>query len=319
MDTGSMRQNAGGPRPAALTALVAAVLALAAAGLIVANRGLATDSPVADGDASGHYAQPAAQGDETADAMRDAVRSENGTAPLKPAADGKTDPLPTSDPLRAAASAPSPAVGPLFYTGQGTPGHGCSASVVHSPKGDLIVTAAHCVYQDGFRTDIAFVPGYRDGVAPYGVWVPASIDIDPEWAADRDPDHDVAFLRVRRPGADTRAIEQVTGAERIRFRPRTGRQARVTGYPVTEERPVSCQNAAQSFSPTQLRFDCADLPNGTSGGPFLTDIDPATGLGTVIGVVGGHDEGGDEATSYSSYFGEETETLYRRATAAAAA
>ncbi|MEV5374841.1 serine protease [Streptomyces nondiastaticus] len=311
-----MRQNASGPRPAAVTALVAAVLGLAAAGLIVANQGLATDSPVADGDASGHYAQPKAQGDETAEAMRSAVRSENGTAPLKPASSGGTDPLPTSDPLRAAESAPSPAVGPLFYTGQGAPGHGCSASVVHSPKGDLVVTAAHCVYQDGFRTDIAFVPGYRDGVAPYGVWVPASVDIDPEWAADRDPDHDVAFLRVRRPGADTRAIEQVTGAERIRFRPPVGQQARVTGYPVTEERPVSCQNATKSFSPTQLRFDCADLPNGTSGGPFLTDVDPATGLGTVNGVVGGHDEGGDEETSYSSYFGDGVEALYRRATAA---
>ncbi|MEU8552254.1 trypsin-like peptidase domain-containing protein [Streptomyces roseoverticillatus] len=311
-----MRQNASGPRPAAVTALVAAVLALAAAGLVVANQGLATDSPVADGDASGHYAQTKAQGDETAEAMRSAVRSENGTAPLKPASSGKTDPLPTSEPLRATESAPSPAVGPLFYTGQGAPGHGCSASVVHSPKGDLIVTAAHCVYQDGFRTDIAFVPGYRDGVAPYGVWVPVSVDIDPEWAADRDPDHDVAFLRVRRPGTDTRAIEQVTGAERIRFRPPVGRQTRVTGYPVTEERPVSCQNATKSLSPTQLRFDCADLPNGTSGGPFLTDVDPATGLGTVNGVVGGHDEGGDEATSYSSYFGDGTESLYRRATAA---
>ncbi|MGK5548128.1 trypsin-like serine peptidase [Streptomyces sp. URMC 127] len=308
-----MRQNASRPGPAAVTALVAGVLALGALGVVVANQGLATDSPVADGDASGHYAQPEAQGNETAEAMRSAVRTENGTAPLKPVG-SRTDPLPASDPLRATESAPSPAVGPLFYTGQGAPGHGCSASVVHSPKGDLVVTAAHCVYQDGFRTDIAFVPGYHDGVAPYGVWVPASMDVDPEWAADRDPDHDVAFLRVRRPGPDSRAIEQVTGAERIRFRPPAGRRARVTGYPVTEERPVSCQNTAQTSGPTQLRFDCADLPNGTSGGPFLTDIDPATGLGTVIGVVGGRDEGGDEETSYSSYFGDGVEALYRRAT-----
>ncbi|GGY09968.1 trypsin-like serine peptidase [Streptomyces hiroshimensis] len=312
-----MRQNASGPRPAAVTALVAAVLALAALGVVVAEHGLATDSPVADGDASGHFAQTRAQGDETAEAMRSAVRAENGTAPLRPAAGGKTDPLPASDPLRATEAPASPAVGPLFYTGQGAPGHGCSASVVHSPKGDLIITAAHCVYQDGFRTDIAFVPGYRDGVAPYGVWVPTSVDLDPEWAADRDPDHDVAFLRVRRAGGGdtgTKPLEQVTGAERIRFRPAAGRPTRVIGYPLGEERPVSCQNRTTAYSPTQLQFDCADLPNGTSGGPLLTDIDPATGLGTVNGVIGGHDEGGDEQTSYSSYFGDGIESLYRRAT-----
>ncbi|MFF7726062.1 trypsin-like serine peptidase [Streptomyces sp. NPDC008001] len=313
-----MRPNVSGPGPAALTALVAGVLALAGLGIVAAHQGLATDSPVADGDASGHYAQPQAQGDETARAMREVVRTENGTAPLKAAGSaggtGRTDPLPASDPLRATEAAPSPAVGPLFYTGQGTPDHGCSASVVHSPKGDLIVTAAHCVYQDGFRTDIAFVPGYHDGVAPYGVWVPASVDVAPEWAADRDPDHDVAFLRVRRPGADGTPVERVTGAERIRFRPPADRPARVTGYPVGEERPVSCQSRITSFGPAQLRFDCEGLPNGTSGGPFLTDIDPATGLGTVNGVVGGHDEGGDEETSYSSYFGDEAESLYRRAT-----
>ncbi|MGK5732775.1 trypsin-like serine peptidase [Streptomyces sp. URMC 124] len=309
-----MRQNATGPRPAAVTALVAAVLAVAGLGVVAADHGLATDSPVADGDASGHFAPTTAQGDETAEAMRSAVRTENGTAPLKAAGSGKTDPLPVSEPLRATEAPASAAVGPLFYTGQGAPAHGCSASVVQSPKGDLIVTAAHCVHQDGFRTDIAFVPGYRDGVAPYGVWVPTSVDIDPEWAADHDPDHDVAFLRMRRPGGDGTPLEQVTGAERIRFRPATGRPARVIGYPVGEERPVSCQNRTRAHSPTQLRFDCADLPNGTSGGPFLTDVDPATGLGTVNGVVGGHEEGGDEETSYSSYFGDEAESLYRRAT-----
>ncbi|MEU1675119.1 serine protease [Streptomyces roseifaciens] len=309
-----MRQNATGPRPAAVTAFVAAVVALAGLGVVVANHGLATDSPVADGDASGHFAQPKEKGDETAEAMRSAVRTEKNTAPLKPVGSGRTDPLPASEPLRATEAPASPAVGPLFYTGQGEPGHGCSASVVHSPAGDLIVTAAHCVYLDGFRTDIAFVPGYRDGVAPYGVWVPTSVDIAPEWAADRDPDHDVAFLRVRRPDGDGKPIEQVTGAERIRFRPPADRPARVIGYPLGEERPVSCQNRTRTHSPTQLRFDCADMPNGTSGGPFLTDVDPATGLGTINGVVGGHEEGGDEETSYSSYFGDGVESLYRRAT-----
>ncbi|MGI5338915.1 hypothetical protein ACQEVS_16710 [Streptomyces sp. CA-181903] len=44
-------------------------------------------------------------------------------------------------------------------------------------------------------------------------------------------------------------------------------------------------------------------------------MDPGSGLGTVVGVLGGKDEGGDDEVSYSSYFGDAVERLYRRATA----
>ncbi|MBT2384352.1 serine protease [Streptomyces sp. ISL-11] len=309
-----MRPKVSGPAPVALAALIAAVLALAGLGLLVAKRGAATDAPLADGDATGHFAQPKALGDEAARAMAAVVRTGTARVPGAPVTHASgTAPLPVSDPLEATGAEPSPAVGPLFYTGQGnTPGHGCTASVVHSAKGDLVVTAAHCVHQDGFRTDIAFAPGYRDGVAPYGVWVPTSVDVAPEWVTNRDPDHDVAFLRVRRAG-DSTPVERVTGAERIRFPSATGRTARVIGYPVGSEGPVACQNKTETLSPTQLRFPCRGLPNGTSGAPFLTDIDPATGLGTINGVLGGYEEGGDEETSYSPYLGEAAAKLYRRA------
>ncbi|WP_370419962.1 serine protease [Streptomyces sp. QH1-20] len=300
--------------PAGTAALIATVLALIVIGLLMASRGQASDAPLAEGDADGHYEQPRALGDKSAEAMRSVVRTPAKPPVPAPAPVGSgSDPLPASKPLEARESDPSPAVGPLFYTGEGEPDHSCSASVVHSPRGDLIATAAHCVYQREFRTDIAFVPGYHDGRAPYGVWVPTSIDIAPEWAAGGDQDHDVAFLRVRRVDDDT-PIERVTGAERIRFRPEPNRPARVIGYPIGEERPLACQNTTGTRGPTQLRFECHGLPNGTSGGPVLTDIDPATGLGTVNGVLGGFQGGGDDETSYSSYFGDAIEKLYRRAT-----
>ncbi|MEV5508867.1 trypsin-like serine peptidase [Streptomyces orinoci] len=313
-----MRLNAGGPRRAGLTVLIATVVALAVVGLLVATHGAATDEPLAQGESSGHYREPAGTGRATDEAMRSAVRVRTGTErPTVPqAADREaphTDPLPASKPLAAREMSPSPAIGPLFYTGQGDPGHGCTASVVHSPTGDLLVTAAHCVHQNGFHTDIAFVPGYHDGVAPYGVWVPTAIDVAPEWISDRDEDHDVAFLHVRQVGSAT-PIERVTGAERIAFRPSAPRPARVLGYPSDSETPLGCQNATRMESATQLRFDCEGLPSGTSGSPVLTDVDPGTGLGTVNGVLGGKDEGGDDETSYSSYFGDDVRALYERAT-----
>ncbi|MFF4105327.1 trypsin-like serine peptidase [Streptomyces sp. NPDC001903] len=218
-----------------------------------------------------------------------------------------------SDPLVARPAAAEPAIGALFSPGEDADqDHHCSASVVHSPGGDLVATAAHCVYRGilGFRTNLAFVPGYRDGLAPYGVWVPTRIDVDPRWIEDQDPDYDVAFLRVRRPGHPGERLEDATGAQTIRFGPELPAPARVVGYPNDTEHPVECFNTARAEGPAQLRLDCADVPDGTSGGPVLTDAH------TLIGVVGGRDGGGDELTSYSSLFGDGVRAVYERAVAA---
>ena len=45
-------------------------------------------------------------------------------------------------------------------------------------------------------------------------------------------------------------------------------------------------------------------------------MNPATGLGTVVGVIGGYQQGGyTDAVSYSAQFGPEIAALYRDATA----
>lgn len=272
---------------------------------------------LADGDpARGVYRQDPERADRTAAGVLDGLVRE---AP-EPPTDGKVfgDEGPgrwrsagwqPSDPLEARPAPAEPAIGALFSPGDdGDAGHHCSAGVVHSPGGDLIVTAAHCVYAGGFRTNLAFAPGYRDGLAPYGVWVPTRIDVDPRWTEDRDPDFDVAFVRLRRPGHPGQRLEDVTGAQAITFGAELPSPARLVGYPNDEEQPLDCRNTARAAGPTQLRFDCADVPNGTSGGPVLTDGN------TLIGVIGGRDGGGDDETSYSSYFGDGVRSLYERAT-----
>ena len=66
----------------------------------------------------------------------------------------------------------------------------------------------------------------------------------------------------------------------------------------------------------QLEFDCGAYTDGTSGGPFLADVDPATGQGAVIGVIGGYEQGGDTPeVSYSSVFGANVAALYADAVA----
>jgi V8-like Glu-specific endopeptidase len=209
------------------------------------------------------------------------------------------------------------AVGALFLESSGKLGqHFCTASVVHSPHGDLAVTAAHCV--TGVSSQIAFVPGYANGAEPYGVWQVTRVYTDQAWQSSQDPDDDVAFLQLSGT-AGASPIEAVTGAEQVG----TGSPAkalastlvRVIGYPDGADQPVWCVNWTKVFSPTQLEFDCGGYTNGTSGGPFLADAS-SSGQGTVIGVIGGYEQGGDTPqVSYSSAFGPAVAVLYQTAEA----
>jgi V8-like Glu-specific endopeptidase len=205
-----------------------------------------------------------------------------------------------------------PAVGALFPDGGR---HFCTASVVHSPAGDLAVTAAHCVS----GSPMVFVPGFHDGQAPYGTWQVIRVYTDAAWQADQDPDDDVAFLRLG-PTADGVPIENVTGSESMATTdgPDTGDDTpalvQVIGYPQDTDQPVWCVNWTRAFSTTQREFDCGGYRNGTSGGPFLADVDPRSGQGTVIGVIGGYQQGGDtDAVSYAAVFGPNVTSLYQAA------
>jgi len=206
------------------------------------------------------------------------------------------------------------AVGALFTETNGSLGtHFCTASVVRSAAGDLAVTAAHCL--DAIAGTVVFVPGYANGREPFGAWHVAQVYTDSAWRADQDPDHDVAFLRLA-DAANGASVEDVTGAERLGIGTPAGAPVRVIGYPDGAGEPVSCDGVAEDFSPTQLEFDCGGYTDGTSGGPFLADVDAATGQGTVIGVIGGYQQGGDTPqVSYAAVFGSAVAELYAAAEA----
>lgn len=200
-------------------------------------------------------------------------------------------------------------VGALFgadRAGRLPGGHFCTASVVHSPRGDLVVTAAHCVDGAG---DLVFVPGYRDGRAPYGVWRVTRTFLPDGWKRARDEDSDLAFATVTGPGG--RRLEDVVGAGRFATGVATGATAvTVTGYPDSRETPVTCTNRPTAQSGTQQRIACPGFTGGTSGSPWVD------GDGRVVGVLGGHEQGGATAdVSYSVVLGGEAARLYREAAA----
>jgi V8-like Glu-specific endopeptidase len=209
----------------------------------------------------------------------------------------------------------TPQVGALFTTSAGKLNqHFCTASVVDSPAGDLVITAAHCVA--GAPGTVDFVPGYNQGSKPYGVWTVTKIYVDQAWTSSSSQDDDFAFLRVSQPGSSV-PVEDVTGAERLDTDTPASRElVQVIGYPNATNQPVSCQNPLKQPMADQLEFDCDGYTNGTSGGPFLSEIDPATGQGLVIGVIGGYQQGGNTPqVSYSAVLGAKAAALYSEAAA----
>jgi V8-like Glu-specific endopeptidase len=207
------------------------------------------------------------------------------------------------------------AVGALFSTGShgqlGT--HFCTASVVNSPAHNLLITAAHCVA--GLHgAPIVFVPGYNNGRAPHGVWKITRVVVDQNWASSSDPDDDFAFLVTASIGG--RRVQDVTGGEQLgqSIKGANGQVVRVVGYPDGAGAPIWCTNRATSYSPTQWRFDCGGFTDGTSGSPLLEDVNPSTGLGTVVAVIGGYHQGGYTASvSYGARFGPSLHALYETA------
>jgi V8-like Glu-specific endopeptidase len=212
----------------------------------------------------------------------------------------------------------APSVGALFVHDLNG-GHFCTASVIDSPHRNLIVTAAHCIDNgDGSaeRADLAFVPGYRSGTAPYGVWNVAAVTIDPRWTSSADPDLDVAFLALAPTGG--RNIGDVVPGNRLATNTGEPERVEVTGYPNASDVPITCANATTAHSPTQLRIVCTDFSAGTSGSPWVTGTDQVGGVGLIVGVIGGYQRGGDvDDISYSPLFGGDIRALYEHAVAAA--
>jgi V8-like Glu-specific endopeptidase len=208
------------------------------------------------------------------------------------------------------------AVGALFTATRTGLRHFCTAAVVRSKHGNVVITAAHCLEgrQIGPRGDVIFAPGYHDGQFPHGRWQVMAQIADASWRRTRDVNDDVAFLVVGRAGHQ---VQKYTGAETVATATRLPRAVRVIGYPDRSAAPLRCAGQATALrlkGYRQLVFRCAGFTDGTSGGPFLARAPGRPGYTAVIGVIGGYEHGGRLAgVSYSARFLRNVAALYRRA------
>jgi len=215
------------------------------------------------------------------------------------------------------AGATNPTVGALFFPSAGGLGpalglpHTCTGSVVHSATHDLVLTAAHCLLTPG--SAFQFAPAYTNGAMPYGLWTVTKVFVNAAWNSSHDEQHDYAFLRVapRTVGGVSRHIEDVTGANTLGLAPATGTTVTITGYRLgSNDSQFGCTSTTYVLGPYPA-FDCDGFVDGTSGSPWLVGTG---GSATVVGVIGGLEQGGCTATtSYTSPFGADTMHDFARA------
>jgi hypothetical protein len=190
-------------------------------------------------------------------------------------------------------------------------GHECTASVVASPRRDVLVGAAHCF--SGSGQGVQVVPGYHDGFTPYGVWTVTQIYADPAWISRQDPQRDWAFLVVapQQRGRGVVHIQDVVGGNLPLFSLGNHQRVTVPAYPAgINDRPITCTTRSYRFNGFPA-FDCDGYVGGTSGSPWLvsTPMGPA-----VTAVIGGLHQGGCVSwTSYSSRLGIPAWIAYARA------
>ena len=204
----------------------------------------------------------------------------------------------------------TPEVGALFASATAKD-HFCTASVVDSPAGDLLVTAAHCIRGTG--EGLAFVPEYHDGKRPFGTWTVTAAYGAGTWIDGQSPQADVAFLVVatRIRNGRTTEIQSVTGGHALGTTPAAGTTVTVPAYAAgTDDRPFTC-NAGVFDDGAYPGFECHSYPGGTSGAPWLRETSAGR---TISGVIGGLHQGGcTVVTSYTSQFGAGVAATYQRA------
>ncbi len=218
-------------------------------------------------------------------------------------------------------------VGRLFFTEVPGEDHWCTATAVGGANKDLATTAAHCVWpgltKDGTQikvTNAVFVPGYRDGQRPQGVFAARVYLLPESYTQHSSPD--IAMIAFDQDHGSH--LAERTEPQRISFDRAEPGKAAILGYPGSHTARGNslywCDNVKAEPDSTGTWSSPCDMAGGSSGGPWLTDFDPKTGSGTVVAVTSqgtmGIDPGtGDPITTALSGAPEQDmgKTLYDQA------
>jgi hypothetical protein len=307
-------QGGGGRRALAGVVLVALLILVAGAACAVPGA-----------QASGVWLQPSSSGDAgdfwTQARVRRAAPIElesNRSGPAAPApGDFGSDFEPVVDP-----TAPEFRIHGVVLLSLGIFGYGrCSGTAVRSRNESVVITAAHCLNNGGgdwFPGPVAFVPAYRYGQRPFGVFPARWIDTTKRWrATDGSPNYDVGAIVVGRNGAGETLGDAVGGAK-IAWGLKRKQSFAVHGYPSEEPFDGETQRVCPAagylgHDPHSLGFSgplnhavACGVTGGASGGGWLIEGDTLNGV-TSYGYFDA------ESPDYGPWFGKEVGRLFGRA------
>jgi V8-like Glu-specific endopeptidase len=220
------------------------------------------------------------------------------------------------------------AVGKVFFT-LGGEDYVCSGTLVGTGHVDLVLTAAHCVTGGSGRaraTNWIFVPGFRDGLMPYGEYTARRFFFTSDWTGPESgsEQYDVAFVQVTAatqygtagaakppPGLPVEFADS-QDADRQDLGPLS--RTYVFGYPA--EPPFSGLDLSYCAGPSvasdgSVRTPC-EMTAGDSGGPWLAGFGPQSGSGQVV-AVSTYKVSGNLGVLYGAVLGPQARALYERA------
>lgn len=197
----------------------------------------------------------------------------------------------------------------------------CSGTSVDAANLSVVFTAGHCVNEGGpghwFDGNWVFVPGYHEGLRPFGVFAAKWLGATAPWIEDGSENADVGAAVVGRNERGQR-LGAAVGGDRIAFGLPPSQVFDVHGYPVAPPFDGATQRicAATPFlghdvasflwrGPLNLGLTC-DVTGGASGGGWTID-------GDVLNGVTDYGYGDDQTTDFGSYFGGAVRALYERA------
>jgi V8-like Glu-specific endopeptidase len=205
-------------------------------------------------------------------------------------------------------------VGPFFAR--------CSGTSVNAPNLSVVFTAGHCVKDPGphgrwHGRNWVFVPGYRFGQRPFGVYPAEWLFVPRGWFTTGSENYDVAAAVVGR-NEHRRRLGAVVGGTGIAWNQPAAQTFDVHGYPaespfdgetqqLCSQTPYLGHDAASFLSPGPLNLavDC-DVTGGASGGGWTIE-------GNVLNGVTDYGYTEDPATDFGAYFGHEVAKVYGRA------
>jgi len=233
-------------------------------------------------------------------------------------------------------SNPNRQIGKLYFDvdpGPGTRWSWCSATVVNSENKSMVLTAGHCVYSpdpdgDGrisgngyWHQNTFFCPGYENG-CNLGAYNWRLMTTTPSWyygtGGNYDWGDDIGVVLVSPNGNGP--IVPFTGAQGIMFNAPANQFAWAFGYPVSDYRwpqytysgedMIYCPGSTIPVDGNHLALPCT-MTGGSSGGPWLTDVNYGNWLGYVHSVNSHKPWGG--AYMGGPYFGNAELNVYNYA------